>query len=56
MEVYRRQFLKISARAAGRVVATEMEGWGVDTVALKKEALNIPIKQGNRCPASAAGR
>jgi formate dehydrogenase major subunit len=50
MEVYRRQFLKISARAAGRVVATEMEGWGVDTVALKKEALNIPIKTWKQVP------
>lgn len=56
MEVNRKQFLKISARAVGTVVTTEMEGWRVDTVALKKEALNIPIKQGNRCPASAAGR
>jgi len=27
-----------------------MEGWGVDTVALKKEALNIPIKTGKRVP------
>ena len=56
MEVNRRQFLKISAGAIGTVVATEMEGWGVDTVALKKEALNIPIKTGQQVPSVGCGQ
>ena len=56
MEVNRRQFLKISAGAIGTVVATEMEGWGVDTVALKKEALNIPIKTRQQVPSVGCGQ
>ena len=56
MEVNRRQFTKISARAVGTVVATEMEGWGVDMVALKKEALNIPIKTWKQVPSVGCGQ
>jgi formate dehydrogenase major subunit len=50
MKVSRRQFLKISAGAIGAVVASEVDGWGVDTSALQKKALSIPIKTGKQVP------
>jgi formate dehydrogenase major subunit len=50
MKVSRRQFLKISAGAIGAVVASEVDGWGVDTSALQKQALSIPIKTGKQVP------
>ena len=50
MKVNRRQFLKISAGAVGTVVVTEMEGWGADTAALRKQALSVPIKTGKQVP------
>ena len=50
MKVSRRQFLKISAGAIGSVVASEIDGWGVDTNDLQKQALSIPIKTGKQVP------
>ena len=50
MKVSRRQFLKISAGAIGTVVASEIDGWGVDTNDLQKQALSIPIKTGKQVP------
>jgi len=50
MKVTRRQFLKISAGAVGTVVATEMEGLGMDTTPLQKQALSVPIKTGKQVP------
>lgn len=48
--VSRRDFLKISAGAAGSVAATELVGLGIDTSAVQAHALHVPIKQGKQVP------
>jgi formate dehydrogenase major subunit len=50
MKVTRRQFLKISSGAIGTIVMAEATSLGVDTGALKQQALGIPIKTGKQVP------
>lgn len=50
MKVTRRQFLKISSGAIGTIAMAEATSFGVDTSALKQQALSIPIKTGKQVP------
>ena len=50
MKITRRQFLKISAGAIGTVAVSDMDSWGVDTSAIRKQALAVPIKKGRQVP------
>ncbi len=48
--ISRRDFLKLSAGAAGSAVAAELVGLGIDTRAVHAHALNVPIKTGRQVP------
>ncbi len=48
--ISRRDFLKISAGAAGSVVAAELVGLGLDTRAVQARAMDVPIKRGKEVP------
>ena len=58
-KVNRRQFLKLSAGTIGTIVVTEAAALGLDTVAVKQNALSIPIKKGKEvasvCPYCSVG-
>jgi formate dehydrogenase major subunit len=46
----RRQFLKLSAGAAGSAVVADLVGFGVDTSRVQASAHAVPIKQGKQIP------
>src|SRR5512139_1242174 len=50
IRINRRQFLKISLGAIGTVAVTEATSLGLDTSAVKEQALRIPIKTGKQVP------
>lgn len=46
----RRQFIKLSAGAAGAAVASDAAALGLDTAAVQGRALKVPIKSGRQVP------
>jgi formate dehydrogenase major subunit len=50
MNFTRRQFLKITAGAIGAVASSDIEAWGVDKKAIRKQALRTKMKTGRQVP------